>query len=152
MNSESKTYLLSQQREIFKSNWKSELEFWVFDWDDEECETFVIKLSKCKNYKQVLSIMDVRYNYKGPSEYIYHNVLNQRVVDRREMCDDILNEARLMAKSILERKIQQLEFVCEECPICYETLDSKIVPVCGHPLCMPCSEIVDRCPTCRGPM
>ena len=40
------------------------------------------------------------------------------------------------------------------CPVCYESLTGRITAIqpCGHLFCNECSQRVDRCPTCRGPI
>jgi hypothetical protein len=42
-------------------------------------------------------------------------------------------------------------FECESCPICFEKLEDKFIPQCGHPVCLECKENIDKCPTCRNP-
>jgi hypothetical protein len=47
-----------------------------------------------------------------------------------------------------ERKVKVFE--CETCPICFEKLEEKFIPQCGHPVCEDCKKNIDKCPTCRA--
>jgi hypothetical protein len=46
-----------------------------------------------------------------------------------------------------ERELKVFE--CETCPICFEKLEEKFIPQCGHPVCEDCKKNIDKCPTCR---
>ena len=44
------------------------------------------------------------------------------------------------------------ELPMEECPICWRSFSSTLVPVtiiCGHSFCSDCSENLKKCPMCR---
>ena len=44
------------------------------------------------------------------------------------------------------------ELSMEECPICWRSFSSTLVPVtivCGHSFCSDCSENLKKCPMCR---
>jgi hypothetical protein len=47
-----------------------------------------------------------------------------------------------------EREVKVFE--CESCPICWEKLEYKFIPQCGHPICAECKVNIDKCPTCRA--
>jgi len=47
-----------------------------------------------------------------------------------------------------EREVKVFE--CESCPVCWEKLENKFIPQCGHPICAECKTKIDNCPTCRA--
>lgn len=49
-----------------------------------------------------------------------------------------------------EPEVEPKLFECESCPICFEELEDKFIPKCGHPVCLDCKENIDKCPTCRA--
>lgn len=60
-----------------------------------------------------------------------------------------INNMRLVSKI---RKIYECENIEEDCPVCYNKLDSKtlVMPICGHSICNSCiGNCNSTCPICR---
>lgn len=160
-------YLLNQQRVEFKDNWDNELEGWANAFfNEKECREIITN----KKEKDMFSYLELKHLLGGEGcEYIYHNLKNQKKEDRASMMSDIIESAvesvahydaqRIQReqdeKAHAERQrlknlAQQPEYVCEDCPVCWEKLGERVVPICGHPICIGCRAKVAKCPTCRN--
>jgi len=81
---------------------------------------------------------------------INNNILRRRLRrERRELHDKYL---LLFEKMQLKfREYYDSSDKKEDCPVCYETMDSSklIVPTCTHFICNDCNSRCDKCPLCR---
>ena len=160
-------YLLDQQRVMFKDNWDDELEEWGGDWDEKECREIIT----FKKEKDMFCYLDIKIMMgRGGAKHYYHNLKNQNKEDRASMFRDIIEfaidnirdfdaqnrqrereEKAHAERQRLKNLAQQPEFKCEDCPVCWEKLGERVVPICGHPICIGCRSKVNKCPTCRNP-
>ena len=159
-------YLLEQQRRQFEDNWDDELKNWTEDWSEEECRIIVT----FKKEKELFVYLEANIDDYGGKEHIYHNLKNQNKEDRASMFRDIIeyaidltrdyDESRMLNEQAirdaaeqqrLKQLAQQPEFKCEDCPVCWEKLGERVIPICGHPVCLGCRSRVNKCPTCRHP-
>ena len=82
-------YLLRQQRIEFKDNWESQLDYWARGWTDEVRK----RLSEMTDEKELMDYLKGPKRPERDHEFIYHNLMNQKLEDRIEMFDDILEMA-----------------------------------------------------------
>jgi rubrerythrin len=155
-------------RRQFEMNWDNELKNWAGDWDEMGCREII----KFKKEKELFVYLEAEMEGERSSvEYIYHNLKNQKKEDRASMFRDIIEYAidltreydesrRLNEQAIrdeaehqrLKQLAQKPEFKCEDCPVCWEKLEwERVIPICGHPICLGCRSKVNKCPTCRNP-
>jgi hypothetical protein len=79
-----------------------------------------------------------------------NNILRRRMRrERRETRDKYLLLFEKMQQKF--REYYDSSDKKEDCPVCYETMDSTklIVPTCTHFICNDCNERCDKCPLCR---
>jgi|Laugresbdmm110sn_2_1035109.scaffolds.fasta_scaffold13477_3 hypothetical protein len=99
--------------------------------------------------KDLESCLD-NYIEQLEDQFRNNNILRRRMRrERREMHDKYLLLFEKMQQKF--REYYDSSDKKEDCPVCYETMDSSklIVPTCTHFICNSCSDRCDKCPLCR---
>ena len=103
---------------------------------------------EAQNAELVANIHTITNMYQEKSDL--YDVLRRRMrIDRRNMEEKYRAMLDNMQKKF--REMYSLSNSSDDCPVCYETIEStKLkVPGCLHTICTDCSERCSRCPICR---
>lgn len=87
---------------------------------------------------------------QAEEQFYNNNILRRRMRrERRELHDKYLLLFEKMQQKF--REYYDSSDKKEDCPVCYETMESSklIVPTCTHFICNSCNERCDKCPLCR---
>ena len=87
MNAETTKYLLNQQRIEFNENWENELDGWATSWNDK----FYQDIDGLKDVSQLINYLyrKIDKDRSTTEEHIYHNLMNQKKKDQKQMFEDI---------------------------------------------------------------